>query len=167
MKRTWYAVAAFPLLFGGCYTYRGVTLDTPPIGSDVRLRLAPDEADRVGRILGREDRSVEGVLVGRVGTDTVQLRVGTSTPRDAAAFGPTHQLLGIPRAAIQDVDIRRLDRGRTLGVVAIALAATSYAVVSAFNAQREPIQGPSRGGTNATRLPVLAPVLRLPVRIGF
>jgi hypothetical protein len=76
-------------------------------------------------------------------------------------------LLNIPRSAVQDVEIRRLDRGRTLGVLAIAAAATCYIVASAFNAEREPIQGPGRGGTDAARLPARPPVFRLPLRIGF
>jgi hypothetical protein len=167
MKQSWPAAAAMLALLGGCYNYRSVSLDTPPIGTEVRVRLAPDEADRVGRILGREDRSVEGALVGRTGADTVQLRVSTSTPADAAAFGPTEQLLDIPRAAVQDVEIRRLDRTRTGGVLAIAATATAFIVASALNAQREPVQGPGRGGTNAARLPLPPAVFRLPVRIAF
>ncbi len=154
------ATAGAVALTCGCYTYRTTPIEAAPVGTSVRARLSPDEAARVSEVLGREDRTVEGEVMERTADGDLVLRVSSGTASDASAFGATHQVMRLPHAGLQELEVRQLDRPRTVGVVAIAAAAIAVAAATAFHAQTQPDQGPGRGGTNSVRVPLIG--FRLP-----
>ncbi len=131
----------------GCYNYRVVPLELVPVRSAVRIRISAAEAERVGAVLGREDRVLDGELLAKDAGDGILLAVSTSAGADATGVGPIHQRISIPRAGVLEVEVRRLNKAKTAGVIAAVGAATAAAAIAAFGGVKSPF-GSGRGGTD-------------------
>ena len=144
-----YSALVSAMLLSGCYSYQAVRMAEVPVGVPVRARLAPEEAVRVGDILGVETRVFEGQLLSRSDSGTLLLRVPTMVREHAASTGVVYQNVTISAGGVQDIEVRKFNRGRTTAVVVIASVAVASAVTAALVAQLQPNGGPGKGGTDA------------------
>jgi hypothetical protein len=153
-------------LAGGCYTYRAVPVEQVAVGAPVRLRITPTEAARVGALLGREERVLDGQLLAKEPDDGLLVAIGSTAGGDATGVGPLHQRVTIPRAGLVELEVRRLDKVKTAGVIAAAGVAVAAAAVAAFGALNPP-SGPGKGGTDRTVIPpsIRLPIVVVPVRV--
>ena len=133
-------------LAAGCYTHRAVPLEQVPVGAPVRVRITPAEAARVGAILGREERVLEGQLLSKNSGSGVIVAVGTTVGTDATGVGPLHQRLTIPREGLVELELRQLDKLRTAGAVAGAGAVAAAVIVAAFAAVTRATGSEKEGG---------------------
>lgn len=138
-------------LLSGCYSYQTVNVADVPVGAPLRARLTPNEAARVGDILGMESRVFEGELFSRPDSATLVLRIPTLAREHSASLGVTYQNITVPTEGVTEVEVRKLDRARTTAVMAASGAALAAAVTAAFVAMQQPDGGAGKGGTDAFR----------------
>jgi hypothetical protein len=125
----------------GCYTYRPTELGTVPSGTAVRARVTASEAARLAPVLRRHDRVLSGRIVEH-GPDGVLLDVGSVVATEGLSPTRLNQRITLTSAQVQEVEIRRLDRLRTAGLIAGGIAAAAMLVSAAFG----PESGPSASG---------------------
>jgi len=118
------------VVLSGCYTYTTLPPSGPRIGEQVRVRISGAEAERLESVVGVRNRAVEGELVGQ---DDSSLALALPLP-GASAEGTlsqqAQQRIVIPRAEVQGVEVRRLDKLRTsilIGSAVVAVAALAVA----------------------------------------
>jgi hypothetical protein len=138
-----------------CYSYVPAELSMLPDGTAVRARITSDQAARVEPLVGRDVRVLDGVLLGS-SADSVLLEVPAAA-RIGTGGGVQvlHQRVSIPRGGITEVELKRLDRGRTTLVIAGGTAAIGYIVLDALNVG--PLKEGPRDGDGGTdmRIPLL------------
>jgi len=130
-----------------CYSYRVAPIDQVATGTAVRVRISPAEAARVGPILGREDRILEGELLAKEADNSFMVAVPTGSGADAAGAGPMHQRITIPRDGLVELEVRRLDKWRTAGVIAVGAVAATAVAAAAFGGLNSPF-GLGKGDTD-------------------
>ena len=130
-------------MLGGCYSYRVVPVEQAPVGRTVRARVSLAEAERLREVLGRDDRVVEGQLLAP--PDSAVLVAVRTSSVDAAV--QTHQRVMVPRGSLLELEVRRLDRWKTGGVVAVLAVAATAVALSQFNSDK-PTDGIGKGGTD-------------------
>ena len=128
---------------GGCYSYRVVPVEQAPVGQTVRARVSVAEAERLREVLGRDDRVLEGELLAPPDS-SILVAVRTSLV-DASV--QTHQRIAVPRQGLLELEVRRLDRWKTLGITAIVIGAATAVAVSQFNTDK-PTENGGKGGSN-------------------
>ena len=133
------------LALPGCYTYVPIQLEAVPTGAAVRSRLAPEGAARIEGLIQSNSRVIEGKLLER---DDQQVLLFVPSARETVGYQvqTLHQVLAIPRSHIYDVELRRLDRARTYGLVALAGAALAAVVVRVISGGSENKTDPPGGG---------------------
>jgi hypothetical protein len=117
------------LLNGACFSYQPSQLESIAPGKAVRLRISPEEADRLADAGLSDSRLVDGVLVenGAAGV-VLDTRIGINDPtRGTRALT---QRINVAQTEIREVELRQLDRLKT-GLVAGAFAVVVGAVVAA------------------------------------
>jgi len=121
-----YAVAA--ALSPGCYTYVPATLDAVPAGTAVRAVLSTEAQLVLRDSLGLRQQTVQGTLADRDG-DRVLLAIRADGGDWRAGSHALYQRVALfPRDVLQ-VEVKRLHRGRTVGLlVGIAATATVVAI---------------------------------------
>jgi hypothetical protein len=139
----------------GCYAYAAAAPDSVPVGADVRARISATQAERVGEVLGRDNRVLQGVVM-ESGAETLLLAVPSVATTPGAPDQRLRQNLPIPRSEILELEIRRLDPWRTAGLVGAAAAVLGYIVVEAFDGNGGSPAG-GRPGGDQSRIPVLSP----------
>ena len=115
--------AAFAVL-SACFSYTALPPSGPKVGQRVRVRLSAGEAERLDSIVGVRDRVVEGDLLEQADSSialAVPLPVSGSS-QSSIVSQQTQQRIIIPRADVQDVQLRRLDKLRTSLLVGGAVA---------------------------------------------
>jgi hypothetical protein len=130
-------------VLGGCYSYRVVPVEQAPVGETVRARVSPTEAERLRDVLGRDERVLEGQLLAQ--PDSAILVAVRTSLVDASVS--THQRVALPRQGLLELEVRRLDRWKTLGVAGLVVAAATAVAVSQFNSGA-PTQNGGKGGAN-------------------
>lgn len=128
------AVALLAAL-AGCYSYTAVPVESAPIGADVRARISAAEGERLSEVLGSEDRTLEGQLVERQ-DGGILMTVATVPVVSGVSVERGRQRVVVPRGGLLALEVRRLDRPKTIGVIAIAAAAATYVAVSQFGTER-------------------------------
>ena len=128
------------------------------VGEQVRVRVSGAQAERLEPVLGMTDREIEGQLLEQSDSSVV-----LSVPRPLAAEGGStferaHQRVVIPRADLQEIDRRQLDKTRTSLLVGAGIVVISTAVAAAMGAI-EVGSGGDRGSSRRRVVPVHAPVL--------
>lgn len=122
---------SFPML-AACYSYTTVPIDSVPVQSAVRVRISGALADSLSQQLGRdEDHVVEGELVERR-SDAVLLALPTSLVVPGGSLTQTYQRVMLPQSGISEIEIRKLNRWKTGGIVALAASVVGYIAVRQF-----------------------------------
>ena len=147
------------LWLSGCYSYTLVPARDAAVGQSVRVRVSGAQAERLEPVLGNTGREVEGELLDQQDSNVV---ISVTMPLSTAGGGVVdraRQRIVIPRSELQELHVRRLDRGRTSLAVAAAVAVTATAVAASTGAIRLGSSG-SRGNPNREQIPL--PLLRIP-----
>jgi hypothetical protein len=137
-----------------CYTYAPVELSNVTPGTMVRARIAADQVARVEPLVGRSTRVLDGVLVD-AGTDTLLIEVPAATrTTTGGGIQVLNQRLSIPRTGVTEVELKRLSRGRTIGLIAVGTAALGYIIIDALNIGPGKEGLPGDGGGEDFRIPL-------------
>jgi hypothetical protein len=137
------------VLFGGCYSYQVVPVEQAPVGQTVRARISPSEADRLREVVGRDDRVLEGELLAPPDS-SILVAVRTSVV-DASV--QTHQRVTVPRQGLVELEVRRLDRWKTVGVTAVVVGVASALAITQFNAEKPTENGGKSGSNKSVVMP--------------
>ncbi|HEX6316467.1 MAG TPA: hypothetical protein VFZ73_16465 [Gemmatimonadaceae bacterium] len=143
------SLVAATSLVSGCFTYIPVEPGDVEPGVDVRARVSPAASERIAPLLGaNEARRLDGKLITR-GGDTLIVEVPTVL-LDTREFGRTpNQRVSIPSSDLVELEVRRLDRWRTAGVLGGAAVVLGITLTNALKGEpgKEPL--PGGGGTDA------------------
>ena len=138
-----------------CYTYAPVEISNVTPGSMVRARIAADQRARVEPLVGRQTRVLDGVLVD-ASVDTLLIEVPAATrTTTGGGIQVLAQRLSIPRTGVTEVELKRLSRGRTFGLIAVGTAAIGYIIIDALNIGPGKEGIPNDGGGEDFRIPLL------------
>ncbi len=132
---------------GGCYTYTVMPVEQIPVGADVKARISGEEADRLTQELGSEqDRVIAGELTDKQASD-ILLSVPKSVQHSAGPSSTVYQRITVPRSSLFEVEVRRLDKWKTGGLMALAAALVSVIAIKQFGNNGNP-GGSGKGGTD-------------------
>jgi hypothetical protein len=143
-----FALLAGSLVFSGCYTYIPARPGEIESGLDVRARVSPSAGARIAPLLGATDARLLGGKLITNGADTIIVEVPTIM-LDNREFGQTpNQRISIPRGDLIELEVRKLDRWRTTGVVGGAAIVLGITLTKALKGEpgKEPL--PGGGGTD-------------------
>jgi hypothetical protein len=130
---------------GGCYTYIVMPVEQIPVGSDVKARISGAEADRLTQELGSEqDRVISGELTEKQESD-ILLSLPKSVQHSTGPNSTVYQRVAIPRTSLFDVEVRRLDKWKTGGLMALAATLISVVAIKQFGNNGNP-GGSGKGG---------------------
>lgn len=145
----------------GCYSYRVTTLDAIEEGTPVRVRVTPQEAERIAELRMSEERVVPGTVLRRA--DDVLLLETPVVGSDARQLaGTLTQRIEIPNDAIREVELRQLDRLRTGALIGAVAGAVGYVLVSQLDGGRADDDTPPGGNPERVRPPRL--LFAIPLR---
>ena len=146
-----------------CYTYAAVPASGARVGERVRVRVSGAEADRLEPTLGLSGRTIEGDLL-EAADSSIALGVALPyQPNGTTVASRAQQRIVIPRAELQELELRRLDKVRTSLLIGIGVAGV---VAIAASKGSSLIGGSGAGGSpNEGRIPLMAPVLRWRVSV--
>jgi hypothetical protein len=146
-----------------CYAYTAAPPSGARVGERVRVRVTGAEADRLEPTLGLSGRMIEGDLLEQADS-SIALGVALPYQLDATAMASrAQQRIVIPRAELQELELRRLDKMRTSLLVGVGVAAV---VAIAASKGSSLFGGGGNGGSpNERRVPVTAPVLMWRLRL--
>ena len=156
------AALLFLALSGGCYRYSYVERDTLRPGEEIRVRLNAEEAERVGDILGRDDRVYDGRVL-EAPDSSLTLAIRSFIVQQGGATESGHQRIVVPRSSVVEMQLRTLDRPRTAGAIVVAVAATTAAAIISFKA----INGKNDKGTKLPGERSRSPGLVIPLRFAI
>lgn len=155
MARSSVVPVVFVLLLAGCYRYEAARMGAVPSGTRVRVHLSDAGVQRLREVTGRERREVSGELL-RWAEDVV-LSVPVA-PENGAVDRGLQQRLVLPAEHVVAVEVREVDRARTVALVVGLVAGTAAAVITAVTGGGEaPGPQPPDGPREGTRVPVLPP----------
>lgn len=142
----------------GCYSYATASMESVQVGQPVRARVSGAQAERLEPILGSTDRTVQGQLLEK-SDSAVTIAVARPLSAEASAtVARAYQRIEVPRADVQEIEIRHLDRFRT----SLAVVGAAAGVAAAFAAVSQVIQlgeGGSRSNSNKERIPAGFPLV--------
>lgn len=154
------AALAASLALAGCYRYAPVDPASAPVGSSVRIRVAPGVPLSVGTVPLRDGsaRTIRGTL--RIGpsADTLLCDVLLDVPTDGAGRG-LRGTVSIPVGGVQELEVRSPDRLRTLGLVGSGAILAVVILDAAFDIRNAREGSDDPGGVNNARIVVF--------RVGF
>ncbi len=157
MRLTPLALAAALLAGTGCYKYEVADPGMLEPGRDVRVRLAPEAAERLEEVRMTEDRLMEGKLVDQQGGNLmVETAIGRITPTGTSRI--LKQVISVPFAEVREVETRSLDRGKTYLGAGVAAGILAYIVVGQFQDSGGTDGGTPPGPPESRVLPI--PLLR-------
>ena len=142
------------LVTTGCFSYRAAAPENLSVGAGVRARVSATHAERVGEVLGRQNRVLEGVVV-ETGPETLLLSVSSLVGTPGTPDQRLRQNLPIPQSEIVELEIRRLDPWRTAGLIGAAAVVVGYVVVEVFDIAGSSPSG-GRPGGNQSRIPLVS-----------
>lgn len=129
MRTRVFLLAAGALLTTGCFSYRPTTLEAVSPGEAIRVRISPEQADRLVDVRLTDERLVDGILVSNGGQGLLlDTTVGVSDPtRGSRALT---QRITIPASEVREVETRRINWFRT-GALGAAVAVGTGVVIAA------------------------------------
>lgn len=105
-----------------CYRYVPELEPEPSVGSEYRAHLTEAGTQQLQPILGQGIAAVDGRIIG-ANDSSYQLTVGKTIPReDPRPIIWAGELVFLPRGAIERLERRELDRGRTMRAAALYTA---------------------------------------------
>ena len=119
----------------GCYAYVPATLDVVPVGAEVRALLSTDAELALRDSLGVELRPLHGTLVDRQ-NDRLLLSVRAGVGSRALGSQPLYQRIGVTPRDVVRVDIRRLQRSKTVAVALAIAGAVAFLAVEGIKVLR-------------------------------
>jgi hypothetical protein len=137
----------------GCYNYARVQPGAVPAGSEVRVRVSDGVRLNVGEIpLLQDGGTVEGKVMRTPTADTLYCDVLVGVPADGEVNRGLRGTVSIPAGAVESVEVRRLDKLRTGGLVGVGVALAWMVVDASFNINNPnpPVDEP--GGVNNARI---------------
>ena len=143
------ALVVASLVLSGCFSYIPARPGEVEPGLDVRAQVSPTASARIAPLLGAtEARRLDGKLITN-GTDTIIVEVPTVMLHNRE-FGQTpNQRVSIARGDLLLLEVRKMDRGRTMAIVGGAAVVLGVALTKALKGEpgKEPL--PGGGGTDA------------------
>ena len=141
-----------------CYVYTAAPPLGARVGERVRVRVSGAEADRLEPTLGLMGRTIEGDLL-ELADSSIALGVALPYQPDATAMASrAQQRIVIPRAELQEVELRRLDKVRTSLLIGIGVA--GVVAIAASKGSSLLGSGGTGGSPNERRIPAMAPILK-------
>jgi hypothetical protein len=112
------------VFFLGCYTYAPATLDAVPVGAEVRALLSTEAEVALRDSLGLDLHPLHGTLVDREeGRLLLSVRTGVGSRELGSQV--LYQRVAVAPQSVLRVDVRRLQRSKTVAfVIGVASAAT-------------------------------------------
>lgn len=152
------ALGAALWALSACYSYTAASPAGARVGERVRARVSAAEADRLEPTLGQSGRTIEGDLLEQADS-SIALGVALPYQLDATTMASrAQQRVVIPRAELQELELRRLDKLRTSLLVGVGVAGV---VAIAASKGSSLFGGSGAGGSpNERRVPVMMPVLK-------
>jgi hypothetical protein len=138
-------LAAGPLLATGCFSYQPTRLEAVSPGEAIRVRLSPEEADRLVDVRLTDERLVDGVLVSN-GAEALLLDTTIGMNDPTRGMRALTQRIAIPITEVREVESRRINWFRTGALGAAIAAGTGIAIAAALaggDAGNDP--GPGNG----------------------
>lgn len=146
------------LALPACYSYSPVEQGTPGAGSEVRLRLGDEGADRVTGESSLVERGVvEGRIVEQRGS-AVRLLVSRPARRQFAAGGRARDTVAVPLSGIQSVELKQLEVGKTAALFAGITAGGVLLGAAALSSAGSGGSSPENGGGGTNPLGISIPV---------
>ncbi len=142
---------AFSLAAPACYTYTQVSPAAVAPGSSVRLQTASQAALTLGTVpLPEGGRIIQGTLLSGSSPDTLVCAVPLSNGEPLASSRGLRGTVLVPVAAVERLEVRRLQKGRTAAVVATGAVLGLVVLKWAFDVSLPSKQGsePAGGGNN-------------------
>ncbi|HEX7123555.1 MAG TPA: hypothetical protein VF178_14355 [Gemmatimonadaceae bacterium] len=110
------------LIAPACYRYVPELEANPSVGSEYRLHLTEAGTQQLQPILGQGIAAVDGRIIG-ASDSSYQVTVGKTIPRDdPRPVIWAGEVVFLPLGAIERVERRELDRGRTMRAAALYTA---------------------------------------------
>jgi hypothetical protein len=149
-------------MMGGCYSYQVVPVNEVAPGRDVRVRISAAEAVRLGELIDRGDRSLDGQLLENTDSQVV-LGIASVTQTTALTAmqdpsGHLMQRIAVPREGLLELEVRTLNRTRTAIVVGLLAAASATVAYTQFRGESASNEK-GKGGNQAIRIPIFLPLL--------
>jgi hypothetical protein len=139
-------VAVLAAAASGCYTFQPTSAEGIGPGQDVRVRVTGAFADSLGPLLMRDDaRVIEGPIVAGDPT-SVLMDVAVSSGLQGIRMETLNQRVEIPRNVMVDVETKELSKGRTYGLIAVAVAAGAAIAIAQLSGDSGGGNPPGGGG---------------------
>jgi hypothetical protein len=150
-------------LLSACYSYMAAPSSQLRVGEHVRVRVSGAEAERLESTVNVSDRRIEGELLEQADSN---IALGVTLPTSPSSSTLPEQLeqrVVIPRADLQDVELRRFDRFRTT----LLVGGVAAGVVAIAAAKGSSLLGGSgaTGSPNERRVPRQFPLVQVRVRV--
>lgn len=156
-------LAAGLVLTAGCYSYAPVRVESLTPGQAVRVRLTPNEAQRLTELRRTENRLMEGTYLESSG---LQLTVNTQVSRNDPMAGTRAliQTIDVPLTEVVEVEEKHFDRLKTGLVAGGLLAGVVWAILEATGPAVAPGDNPPPPPPPESRIPSFS-LFRIP--LGF
>lgn len=143
--------AAALLVLAGCYNYTPVQSGAVPHGSDVRVHVARGVDLSAGAIPLEGGSTVRGKILRAPTADTLFCDVLLQAPAQGTSRG-LRSTVSIPMRAVEQVEVRSLDRARTGGLVAAGALLAWIIVDASFDIHNAKEGTDEPGDTNQARI---------------
>lgn len=131
-------VSVSATLVSGCYSYVPARMEQIEPGQAVRVRLSPEEADRLQSVRMTDSRTMEGLVVNRSAAELfLETPVGRLDPM--AGTRTLIQRINVPLGEIRDIERRQRDRLKTgvaIGSMAIVVGVGVVAAIQGGSGRR-------------------------------
>jgi hypothetical protein len=135
-----------------CYTYTALPPSGARTGERVRVRVSGGEAERLEQVVTVRNRAVEGELVEQADSNIALAMPLTGASTEGPSLSQqAQQRIVIPRADVQSLEVRRVDKLRTsvlVGATIVGVAAVAAAKGTTLLGSNGPGNGP-----NESRVP--------------
>ena len=148
-------LAALP----ACYNYRVVPMEQVPVGASVRARISATEAEKLGELIGSDERVLEGSLLEKPDSGML-IAVSSVVGVGSGTVQRAQQRVAIPRGGLLEVEIRQLNRWKTIGVSALAVGVITYVATVSLSAEKSD-GGDGKPNPNDSRHPYTQRSIRL------
>jgi hypothetical protein len=133
------------MVLGGCYVYVPAEPGTVSPGAEVRVRVDRSVPLSVGEVpLPGDGHVVRGILLAGRSADTLSCSVLLTPMGSSVGSGKLRGTVSIPAAAVEELRVRHLAKGRTASLVGAGIALSAIIVANAFDIHN------AREGTDQT-----------------
>jgi hypothetical protein len=146
MKVRGFVLSVLVFAAPGCYAYLETPMDAVPPGADVRVQVTRETADRLRDALAADQRSIHG-RVRELVDDGVLLEVTTVTRQTGFRFEPLRQTVRLQPADATSVELKTLDRGRTISalvLVSVTAGAIAWKALGGRTGGKDSPQDPNQ-----------------------